>query len=30
MRELFISGGLKPVYEELDAETSRRYRGAPA
>ena len=30
MRDLFMTGGLTPVYEELDGETSRRYRvGAP-
>lgn len=28
MRELFMTGGLAPVYEDLDVATSRRYRPA--
>ncbi|WP_239341371.1 fatty acyl-AMP ligase [Frankia sp. CiP3] len=29
MRELFMTGGLAPVYEDLDVATSRRYRPRP-
>ncbi|WP_188316813.1 fatty acyl-AMP ligase [Solihabitans fulvus] len=30
MRELFMTGALTPVYEDLSADISRRYRGASA